>query len=200
MANEAPVVNASAAEDAATKNVYTTCNALRYDVYTDDEGYQFHESLSTQISPNVWIDVPETTRYMTGGPGAWGGYNGVPHRPHRYEEEPFSIRTILLLANIKLEDTRCFQGRERCTPLPAFVDGLREDEKVMPFPKHAKWTGGKEKLPSLKSWGPEGPPPHYVSFYPAKAITRHIKAEMEGRKARKRGSNETQSGDATASE
>ena len=154
MVDEAPTMNASAAEDAGTNEIYTCEN-----------GYQHYELLSTLHRGSTWIEIPGTKRYMTGRPGAWGGYNGVPHRPHLYEEAPLSIQTILERMEIPCKETWCFEGREKEKPFPKYSMWLLEKEKAMPFLKHSEWSGGKEELPSLESWGPEAPPSHYERFY-----------------------------------
>ena len=156
MADEAPAVNASAAEDAGTNEIYTCEN-----------GYQHYESLSTLHRGSTWIEIPGTKRYMTGKPGSFGGYNGVPHGPHLYEETPLSVQSILEWMEIPREETTRFEGREKVKPFPKYSMWLLEEEKVMPFLPHSAWSGGKEELPSLESWGPDGPPSHYASFYPA---------------------------------
>ena len=130
MADEAPAVNASAAEDAGTNKIYT-CK----------EGYQYYQTLSTLDKGSTWINVPGTKRYLTGKPGSWGGYKGVAHGPHG-EEGPLSDRTILAIKGIAREETRCFTSKE----------------KVMPLPKYSLWLEEVE-LPSLEAWGPDAPPP-----------------------------------------
>ena len=158
MADEAPAENAPAAEGAGTN-----------EIYINEDGYHLYEVLTTleKAWDTTWSSIPGTKRYMTGTPGSWGGYNGVLHGPHLYEETPLSVQTILEWMEIPREETMRFEGREKVKPFPKYSMWLLEEEKVMPFLPHSAWSGGKEELPSMELWGPDGPPSHYASFYPA---------------------------------
>ena len=138
MADKAPAVNASTAEDAGTNKIYTCEN-----------GYQHYESLSTLHRSSTWIEIPGTKRYMTGKPGSFGGYNGVPHGPHLYEETPLSVQSILEWMEIPREETMSFEGREKEKPFPKYSMWLLEKEKVMPFLKHSAWSGGEGRTPKF---------------------------------------------------
>ena len=156
MADEAPAENAPAAEGAGTN-----------EIYTDENGNQTYESLATLVRGSTWIDVPGSKRYMTGRPGSWGGFKGLPHGPDPKEGPPPSVQTILDRLGIPREETMCFEALEKAKPWQIYSSWRREEEKCMPFPAHAAWSGFKVELPSLESWGPEGPPSHYKSFYPS---------------------------------
>ena len=156
MADEAPAENAPAAEGAGTN-----------DIYTDTNGNQTYELLATWTSANTCIDVPGSKRYMTGRPGFWGGFNGLPHGPDPKEGPPPSRQTILDRLGLSLEETTCFEGLEKAKPWQIYSIWLKEQEKCMPYPAPAAWANWKMELPSLESWGPEGPPSHYKSFYPS---------------------------------
>ena len=158
MADEAPAVDAPAAEGAGIKDVFTSPN-----------GYQFYEiwTMSTGPGKTVGISVKGSKRYMTGGPGAWGGFNGLPHGPDPREGPPPSVETVLKQLSIPREELMLFESREKEEPWQIYSTALREEDKCMPFPINAEWSGFKTELPSLESLGPKGPPDHYKSFYPS---------------------------------
>ena len=156
MVDKAPAENAPAAEGARTNNVYTT-----------PIGYQYCETLAITHKKGGRVKILGTRRYMTGVPWAWGGYNGLPHSPDPKKGPPPSRETFLRRLGLSQEETMYFKGPWKVEPFQIYSDWCLEEEKCMPFPAGAAWSGFKEELPSLESWGPEGPPDHYKSFYPS---------------------------------
>ena len=137
------------------------------DVYTTPNGYQKYETLAMKSKHGGVVGITGTRRYMTGVPGAWGGYNGLPHGPDPKEGPPPSRETVLKRLGLSREECMCFEGLDKDDPHQIYSDWIDEKDKCMPFPVGAKWSGFKKELPSLESWGPKGPPDHYKSFYPS---------------------------------
>ena len=162
MADEAPAEKAPTAEGAGTNN-------YRYDVYTTPHGYQNCECLAKkpQGDDRCTQSIPGTMRYLTGVPGAFGGYNGIAHGPHPKEGLPPSRETVLKRLGISLKDTMCSRWEVKQEPFQIYSDWCPEKERCMPFPAGAAWSEFKKELPSLESWGPDGPPDLYKSFYPS---------------------------------
>ena len=157
MADEAPAAPAPAAEGAGI-----------YEVYTSPNGYQNYQIWTESTSPDnsTGISIKGTKQYLiVDSTGAWGGYNGLPHGPNPRTGAPYSVEMVLRLHGRPREELMCFQSVEKVEPWQIYSSALREEDKRMPFPLHAAWSGFLTELPSLESWGSNGPPDHFKSFY-----------------------------------
>ena len=119
--------------------------------------YQYYETLVMAHKKGGRVETLGTRRYMTGVPGAWGGYNDLTHGPHIKEGPPPSRETILRRLGLSREGTKCFKGLWKNEPFQFYSDWCLEEENRMPFRAGAVWSGFKEELPSLESWGPALP-------------------------------------------
>ena len=121
MADEAPTENAPVAEGDGTN-----------DVYTNPNGYQYYQTLATTSKNGGIVEILGTKRYMTGVPGAWGGYNDLPRGTDPKEGLPPSRETILRRLGFSREETMCFKGLWKNKPLQIYSDWCLEEKSACP--------------------------------------------------------------------